>query len=714
MSSIIRHLVFLIVILFAPKSYRVPAQAQTDSPSIDRPGFLSIECPVEIPEGYTVECGIVAVPENHADLDSPTVRLAVAIVHSTSPNPAPDPVLFIDGGPGARTLDNMSFWLEYINPLLARSDVVFFVQRGIAYSEPALECPEVDPRMDMVEGLRSIEPIIACRDRLADSGINLSTYNSTQNAADIAVLREALGYEGWNLYGVSYGSRVALTVLRDHTPGVRSVILDAVQPIETNIMLDDAGSAQTALQTLFAACQADFVCRTAYPNLEQVYADVVNDLAAEPVALEIVNSKTGESKTEVLDGLAFNLLVVGSLPMPDTSGAPGLIYEVRAGNYESTIAHLESAWDESEESNELPAAVGLSMAVMCNDEAPFVTPEEVEEMLAAYPADVNAFSAIGELFHRACQAWGVGPADPVENAPVVSDVPALILAGEYDAALPSAVARRTAETLSNSTVVEFPGAGHSVALAGKCPLDVIGSFLNDPSSAPDTSCLAEMDTPQFYVTINPMRPAARVVAMLAGAGGLGVLLYAGIGLGRLVGRGQIPWRVILRRVGWRPLLLNVLLSAALYLAAPAIDLALFYERSLAQTIVIVGPLLLAIQTALLVAPDDEPGLEIILACPRPLHWLFVERVTVVLAGQSLAALGVMAAGAWFLDEGVLVAMGGWIASVLFMSGLAAFVSVRSRKATLGVLIALLAWLVLGAMSSSMGEGLLPAIPFDFP
>jgi pimeloyl-ACP methyl ester carboxylesterase len=714
MKPTIRHLSLIIILLTALGTCVSSLQAQTDLPDIDRPGFSPIECPIEMPAGYTIECGMVTVPEDHAQPDGPTIKLAVAVVHSISPHPAPDPVLFIDGGPGGRTLDNMSFWLEYVNPLLARRDVVFFVQRGIAYSEPALECPEIDPRMGILELLRSIEPFVACRDRLTGLGIDLSAYNSAQNAADIAVLRQALGYEEWNLYGVSYGSRVALTVLRDRPQGVRSAILDSVQPIDTNIMLDDAGSAKVTLQKLFAACQADFVCRTVYPNLEQVYADVVNDLAADPVALEIVNSKTGESKTEVLDGLAFNLMVVGSLDMPRTSGAPGLIYEVRAGNYESIIAYHESTWEESEELAELPAAAGHSMAMWCNDEAPFVTPEEIEEMLVAYPADVNAFAAIGELSYIACQAWGVGPADPVENVPVVSDVPALFLAGEYDAALPSTVARRTAETLSNSTVVEFPGAGHSVVLAGECPLDVMGSFLDDPSSAPDTSCLAKMDTPQFYVTVNPTRPVARIVAVLAGVAGLAILLYAVIRVGGLAERGQIPWRVVLRRVGWRSLVLNAVLSTALYLVAPAIDLTYFYERSLAQMIVIVGPLVIAIQTALLVAPDDEPGLETILACPRPFHWLFVERVAVVLAGQSLAALGVMAVGAWALGEGVLTAIGGWIASVLFMSGLAAFVSVRSRKATMGVLIALLAWLVLGAMSSNMGEGLLPAVPLDFP
>ena len=243
---------------------------------------------------------------------------------------------------------------------------------------------------------------------------------------------------------------------------------------------------------------------------------------------------------------------------------------------------------------------------------------------------------------------------------------------------------------------------------------MMAGFLDDPGSVPDTSCVAEMDTPQFYVTVNPTRPASRVVAVLAAMSGLAILLYATIVLGRLATRRQIAWRVILHRVGWRPLALSVALSVGLYLAAPAIDLTYFYEHSLAQTIVIVGPLVMAVQTAFLVAAADEPGLEMLLACPRPFPWLSLERLAVALVGQAGVMLAVMVAGAWLLGEEIWPALGGWLASTLFLSGLAAFFAVRSRRATVGVLIALLAWLVLGVAGSERADLLLPAVPLDYP
>ena len=149
---------------------------------------------------------------------------------------------------------------------------------------------------------------------------------------------------------------------------------------------------------------------------------------------------------------------------PQTSGAPGLIYEVGAGNYEAIIQSLETDWVSEISEPRLPGAIGAQMAVICGEEAPYVTAEEMAGMLAIYPPGESLLSAVGEQFYRACQQWGLGPADPLENAPVSSDIPTLILVGEYDAAIQPHVARHTAERLSNSALVEFPGAGHSVVL----------------------------------------------------------------------------------------------------------------------------------------------------------------------------------------------------------------------------------------------------------
>ena len=228
-----------------------------------------------------------------------------------------------------------------------------------------------------------------------ESGVNLGAYTSSQNGADIAVLREALGYDTWNLYGVSYGARIALTTLRDHSEGVRSVILDAITPVEANLLLEDPVYAQRALRHLFAACRADLICRTAYPDAERAYDELVSDVARNPIYLEITNAKTGETRIEELNGAMLNGTVLGMLGSAEAAGIPGLIYELQAGNYVPIVADLEAAWEAEEAVLGKPAPVGAQLAMICGEEAPFVTPAEMAQMLTVHPPSLRPWPCFG-------------------------------------------------------------------------------------------------------------------------------------------------------------------------------------------------------------------------------------------------------------------------------------------------------------------------------
>lgn len=695
------------------------SHAWAAAPATAEPDWTPMKCPMEVSARFKVDCGMVTVPEEHSDPDGPSIQIAVAVVHSSGDSPAPDPILFINGGPGARTLDAMSLWLETfsLGPLLAKRDIVFFDQRGTGYSQPALVCTE-SPSANPLESLLHAPSLIACRDRLEESGTNLDAYTSAQNAGDIAALGKALGYESWNLYGVSFGARIALTTLRDRPEGVRSVVLDAITPIEADLLLEDPVYAERVLRHLFAACRADTICRVAYPDVEQIYDDLVRELVQTPVSLEVTNAKTGETRVEEINGATLNGTVIGMLGSPGAAGIPGLIYELRAGNYDSIISSLESSWEAEAATEGKPIPLGAQLAIICNEEAPFVTLAEMEQMLADYPPEAHSRAVIGATLYTACQTWGVGQVNPVEDAPIASDVPVLVLAGEYDAVRPLVEAHRAAAPLGDATVVEFPGAGHAVALAGTCPLGVMAQFLDDPAATLDTSCTDGMQGPRFFVTIGLTRPFARGTALIAGIVGLVVATYGAIELVGMVARRRIPWRVTLRRVGWQPLAITVLVTVGLYWLWPVGGLDFFWGRSLAQVAVMIGPLVVAIQTAFYFASEDTPALEVVLACPRPFPWIPVERTAVVFLAQASIAGVTVAVGAWGMAEQLpvvpLLAFVWWLSSALFLSGLAAFSAARTHRAMVGVLLALLAWLVLGSASSDQFDDVfLPPVPLGF-
>ena len=197
-----------------------------------------------------------------------------------------------------------------------------FDQRGTGLSEPALDCPElVETALGTLDEDLSIEEqstltnesILACRDRLVGEGVDLAGYTSAENAADLNDLRQALGYDEWNLYGISYGTRLALTTMRDFPDGIRSVVLDSSYPPQVNLYTALAANARRGFNVLFEGCAADPRCSAAYPELEATFFELVERLADAPVTNSITNPLTGESFDSLINGTKLLNLLFQSL-----------------------------------------------------------------------------------------------------------------------------------------------------------------------------------------------------------------------------------------------------------------------------------------------------------------------------------------------------------------------------------------------------------------
>ncbi|HEY1403246.1 MAG TPA: alpha/beta hydrolase [Pyrinomonadaceae bacterium] len=111
---------------------------------------------------------------------------------------------------------------------------------------------------------------------------------------------------------------------------------------------------------------------------------------------------------------------------------------------------------------------------------------------------LNGFKIQGSL-PAICDAWGVPPSARIENEPVTSNIPTLILAGEYDSYTPPAWARLAARTLRRSHFYELPGMGHGVGFGSRCAREAVVAFLNDPARAPQVDCLAAMTRLKFSI-----------------------------------------------------------------------------------------------------------------------------------------------------------------------------------------------------------------------
>jgi pimeloyl-ACP methyl ester carboxylesterase len=455
---------------------------ETAVPPITNSGqFTSETCPFNIPDGYDIECGILTVPENRTTANTADIQLAVAIIHAAD-GAQDTPIIYLAGGPGGSAIDDFvadpSSW-DY--SFIQSRDLILLDQRGTGYSQPSLDCPEFADAAD------DENPDELCFDRLIDDGIDLAAYNTRENAADVAALRQALDIAEWDLLGISYGTRLALDVMRYHPQGVRAVILDSPFPPNADMPVDEIYSVTDALSELFADCARDAYCSEEYPDLETVFLETVDRLNADETA-DIYG-----------DDLVFAL----SSAFSDTSLIPLLpyvIYEVANDNYAALDEIAEDAgygrprYQSGEDRSD---SEGMFNSVICHDEMALGDYDRVETAVVGnIPVELE-----GALLQNTydvtqlCAYWN--PRDQVDNTAVSSSIPTLILAGQYDVATPPRWARLTAQTLSSAYLFEFPGAGHSLLSGVDCAIAMTNDFLENPEQEPDSRCIDEIEWPYF-------------------------------------------------------------------------------------------------------------------------------------------------------------------------------------------------------------------------
>jgi pimeloyl-ACP methyl ester carboxylesterase len=487
-----------------------PAAAQT------APRFESADCAVmskpeskniliqallgAIPPDSGMECGYVIVPEEHGKDNGKTIKLAVVVMRANGEGvgPRPDPIFFLQGGPGGGTIDTFMPLLRNVpiddGALRATRDIVLFDQRGTGKSLPALKCPEIYAlTLETIEQRIGREDVVkrgeaamdACRKRLIAEGINLNAFDSVENAADIEAIRQALSYERINLYGVSYGTLLALHTLRDHPEFLRSVVLDAVVPTQTNFIVEVPRNQQRAFSELFAACAADARCKQDYPDLEKMFYAAVEKFDKSPARVRMSDPETGRSYSAVVNGDTLMGWLFQSMYSSELLPyLPHVINDLNAGRTESLGTILGAfAFQQA-------VASGMYYSVVCAEDSDF----EVSDVLNT--AGLNprlAESVPNEVasIKRTCTRFNVEQLPKSVDDPVRSEIPVLVLNGRFDPITPPVNGEEAAKTLPNSRVYTFPNTGHGAFTSRDCAKTIMSSFLDAPSDQPDDACIGD-------------------------------------------------------------------------------------------------------------------------------------------------------------------------------------------------------------------------------
>jgi len=471
------------------------------------PAFESATCQFTAPI-TNVNCGYLIVPEDRTGDPAHTIKLAVAVYHSQSQNPA-EPVVFLQGGPGAEAVKlSAEDYKILVAPFLPKRDFIVFDQRGTGLSEPALNCDELTNLYSQdIHGLipastRNLvysNAFLSCNGLMQAQGINLKAYTTVESAADVRDLLAVLKYPKADLYGASYGTRLAQVVMRDYPGIVNSVILDSVVPVDSSLFANYSNSVESGLTTLFTDCANDPQCNAAYPDLENTFWNLVKQLDTNPITVTSSNYPTG-TLTQTVTGETVMDVILGSIKESQyIVTAPQSISRFKNGDFSTLVIEQTSLPFEFD-----GISPGLFINMTCHEQILSTTPEQVQtsanlQIIKDY-AWLPFYGDIEDIF-KTCKSWGATTPAPGENDPIISDIPSLIITGSYDPTTPPIYAKQVAAHLSHSFYFEFPNLGHTPTATDTsgCAMSIVLEFLDNPSTEPDRSCLNKLKKPDFIV-----------------------------------------------------------------------------------------------------------------------------------------------------------------------------------------------------------------------
>lgn len=433
-----------------------------------------------------VRCGSVRVPENPRHPTGRQLDLFVVVARATGSERARDPFLLLAGGPGQAGSLMGGFATDAFGRVRERRDIVLMDVRGTGRSNP-LACRVMRRNADLVAWtIYPADAIRLCRDSLSRHA-DLTMYTTPIIADDIEAVRRAFGWPLLNLYGTSYGSRVALAYLRQHPASVRTIVLKAVAPPTMIAPMNYAEDSDAAFRLLERDCRADSACARAFPN---VRADLDTVLArAERGKLRAVIG----TDTLVVSRDAAASVILGTMQSSGgRSRLPLLLHAAARGTTDPLVRLLV----QYRQQLDAALAIGMHLSASCADAGQGL------DVAGARRDDARTFlgSSRVRMLAEACAAWTPMLEARDDHTPVRSSAPVLLVSGELDPNTPARWGEDALRTLPNARHVVLRGVAHGWSNVTRCGADFVADFVRRASARDlDVSCADTSSAPPFVI-----------------------------------------------------------------------------------------------------------------------------------------------------------------------------------------------------------------------
>jgi len=403
---------------------------------------------------FAARCAMLHVPENPDAPGGRWIPLRIVILPAEADPKAPDAMFTFAGGPGQAATEVAGAYAQTMAGVRRTRDIVIVDQRGTGASNP-LRCEFEDPQ-DRTQLLLTWQfpasSLERCRNEL-EPYADLRLYYSWVAAADIDRVRAWLGYPEIDIYGGSYGTRMAQTYLARFPERTRTVTLRAVEPQGGILPLDNPREAQAALELVFEECRSEAECASAFPDLPGDLVTVMRSLETTPAAVRVQDPLTGDSADITLTRSVF------------AGGLRRMLMDGNAIPWVPLAVHAAAAGDFTLLAPGISATLGVSRALYIGMALSVGCAEDAARLAAADIDGATAGTFMGEGpargFLDACGRWPSGTPPAAFYERVTAEVPVLLLSGRYDPTTPPSGAQRVADALPNAYHLVMPGISHS-------------------------------------------------------------------------------------------------------------------------------------------------------------------------------------------------------------------------------------------------------------
>jgi pimeloyl-ACP methyl ester carboxylesterase len=446
------------------------------------PAFVPGPCAVDVPDTpRRIDCGMLVVEETRGAVNGRRVAMPVAILRAVAPKGLP-PLVYLHGGPGGGVVGNLARYVTLANAWFGQDqDVIFFDQRGGRLSAPSLDCGELALNDAGPDSPGTVAALHACAQRWPASGANLSRYNAAEVALDVQDLRRVLKLEQIDLFGVSYGTRIALEIVRDQPAGVRAVILDSLWPPEAKWAENGALPVAQAVRLILKLCREDPSCAVAdKATLEPRLDALVRGWLKAPIAA------AGGPPLPVDDFAQY--LMDAPYSGEDARALPGFVSRLLAGDFAPLRAY---------DADRSPYVEGQHLTHLCKEQFPFESRAKTISNAGDDPL-AQALARTLVRYFDACAGFPVGPPLAGDDRPVTSDLPILVLNAGIDPGCPPELAQTAVRRFSQGQLVILPFATHGVTRNSPCAAGLARAFLRRPTEPVDAACAgSEQDRFRF-------------------------------------------------------------------------------------------------------------------------------------------------------------------------------------------------------------------------